>query len=255
MAWHRTGGEPLAKPALDHIQMGIFTTMLIYEVLSVRDVGPASNKETNGLLTCWPLPHTVCSMGLLPDTQCRERFPRHRLRRKPLVSEPGMHHGSAVMHVGITNTQWRGNVPGIPGACATRNFAYLVRGPWLQKIQHGVVDGLEPIWCQNICNHYGGVAHGCSNVMIKRLPFTTFQFKLCKFRLKFHWILLNDNESALVQTITWLWTEKPLSESMMAYHIDVYVTQPWWVSMRLVITHPFSDSLKLILSPYISPFF
>ena len=25
---------------------------------------------------------------------------------------------------------WRGNVPGIPGACATRNFAYLVRGPF-----------------------------------------------------------------------------------------------------------------------------
>ena len=23
------------------------------------------------------------------------------------------------------------NVPGIPGACATRNFTYLVRGPWL----------------------------------------------------------------------------------------------------------------------------
>ena len=24
------------------------------------------------------------------------------------------------------------NVPGIPGACATRNFAYLVRGPWVE---------------------------------------------------------------------------------------------------------------------------
>ena len=23
------------------------------------------------------------------------------------------------------------NVPGIPGACATRNFTYLVRGPWV----------------------------------------------------------------------------------------------------------------------------
>ena len=30
---------------------------------------------------------------------CRERFPRHRLQRKPLVSDPGMHHGTCVTHV------------------------------------------------------------------------------------------------------------------------------------------------------------
>ena len=30
--------------------------------------------------------------------ECRERFPRHRLQRKPLVSDPGMHHGT--MHPG-----------------------------------------------------------------------------------------------------------------------------------------------------------
>ena len=43
------------------------------------------------------------SMSLLPDKyncglrvrpECRERFPRHRLQRKPLVSDPGMHYGS-----------------------------------------------------------------------------------------------------------------------------------------------------------------
>ena len=42
-------------------------------------------------------------MGLLPDTQngglrmrqeCRERFSRHRLQRKPLDSDPVMHHGT-----------------------------------------------------------------------------------------------------------------------------------------------------------------
>ena len=81
--------------------------------------------------------------GLLPDTQnyrlrmrreCRERFPRHR--------------GLAIQTC-ITARAWRTcrdacrdrqlavslevgdgeNVPGIPGACTTRNFAYLVRGP------------------------------------------------------------------------------------------------------------------------------
>ena len=59
-------------------------------------------------------------MGLLPDTsncrlcmrrECRERFPPYRLKRKPLVSDPGMHHG----------------------ACATRNITYLARGPWVRR--------------------------------------------------------------------------------------------------------------------------
>ena len=49
-----------------------------------------------------------CDMGLLPDTQncglrmrqeCRERFPRHRLQRKSLVSDTGMHHDTCVRHV------------------------------------------------------------------------------------------------------------------------------------------------------------
>ena len=31
--------------------------------------------------------------------ECRERFPRHRLHRKPLVSDPGMHHCKCVTHV------------------------------------------------------------------------------------------------------------------------------------------------------------
>ena len=86
-------------------------------------------------------------IGLLPNTQncglrmlwgCRERFPRHRLQRKPLVSDPGMHHGTCVTHVpwcmsGSLSRDDGENVPGIPGACATRNFAYLVRGPWWKE--------------------------------------------------------------------------------------------------------------------------
>ena len=47
-------------------------------------------------------------MGLLPNTQncdlcmhreCRETFPRHRLQRKPLVSDPSMQYGTCVTHV------------------------------------------------------------------------------------------------------------------------------------------------------------
>ena len=55
------------------------------------------------------------------------------------VSDPDMHHGACVTHVpwcmsgsltsGFLWSQWRGNVPDIPGACATRNFTCLARGP------------------------------------------------------------------------------------------------------------------------------
>ena len=67
--------------------------------------------------------------------ECRERFPHHQFQRKPLVSDPGMHHGTCVMHVpwcmsGSLTLGGGKNVPGIPGACATRNFTYLARGPW-----------------------------------------------------------------------------------------------------------------------------
>ena len=83
-------------------------------------------------------------MDLLPDTQnCglrmrRERFSRHRHQRKPLVSDPGMHHGTCVTHVpwcmsGSLTSGGGENVPGIPGACATRNFTYLARGPWTRN--------------------------------------------------------------------------------------------------------------------------
>ena len=67
-------------------------------------------------------------------------FPRHRLQKKALVSDLGMHHGTCVTHVPwcMSGSLTRGggeNVPGIPGACATRNFTYLVRGPWYTEYQ------------------------------------------------------------------------------------------------------------------------
>ena len=70
---------------------------------------------------------------------CRERFPRHKLQRKPVVSDPSMHHGTCVTHVPwcmlVSLTRGGGeNIPDIPGACATRNFTYLVRGPWYWSV-------------------------------------------------------------------------------------------------------------------------
>ena len=37
--------------------------------------------------------------GLRMRWECRERFPRHRFQRKPLVSNSGMHQGTCVTHV------------------------------------------------------------------------------------------------------------------------------------------------------------
>ena len=66
--------------------------------------------------------------------ECREHFPRW-LQRKPLVSDPDMHHGTCVTHVpwcmlGSLTRGGRENNPGIPGTYTTRNFTYLARCPW-----------------------------------------------------------------------------------------------------------------------------
>ena len=54
-------------------------------------------------------------------------FPRRLFQRKPLVSDPGMHHGTCVTHVpwcmsGSLTCGDGENVPGIPGACAPANL-------------------------------------------------------------------------------------------------------------------------------------
>ena len=66
--------------------------------------------------------------------ECRERF-----SRPPRVSKPDMHHGTCIMYIpwcmprslisGFLWSRWREYVPGITGACANRNFTYLVRSP------------------------------------------------------------------------------------------------------------------------------
>ena len=57
------------------------------------------------------------------------------------VSDPDMHHGTCLTHVpwsmsgsltsGFFWSRVGEKVPGTPGACATRTFKCLVRGPWL----------------------------------------------------------------------------------------------------------------------------
>ena len=111
-------------------------------------------------------------MGLLPDTQicgcaCAGNagnvFPVTAGKRSRHASRH-VRHARAVMHAGIANQRFPlksaagENVPGIPGACATCNFTYLVRGPWrwaLGEILTTVTDTQDairmPIYGTGIC--------------------------------------------------------------------------------------------------------
>ena len=72
-------------------------------------------------IDCLEMDVIMLLMGLLSYTKnagcacagnAGDVFPRHRLQRKPLVSDPGIHHhvpdARAVLHVGIANPRWRG---------------------------------------------------------------------------------------------------------------------------------------------------
>ena len=56
---------------------------------------------------------------------------------KPTVSDPSMHHGTCITHVpwcmSGSLTRGGGENIGILGACATRNFTNLARGPWYKS--------------------------------------------------------------------------------------------------------------------------
>ena len=66
----------------------------------------------------------------------------------------------AVMHAGVANSRFPlnsaegGNVPGIPGACATRNFTYLVRGPWKQHFENCISADIQCFFRRRVTIKY-----------------------------------------------------------------------------------------------------
>ena len=99
---------------------------------------------------CHYCKHTFCdldclAMGLLPNTSnCGCACAGNAGNVFPATAGKQSRHASrhvrdarVVMHAGIANSCFPlnsaagGNVPGIPGACATRDFTYLVRGPYI----------------------------------------------------------------------------------------------------------------------------
>ena len=113
----------------------IFLQKIIWNNISI---------STNVFWLRWKAETEFVTMGLLPDTQncgcaCAGNagnvFPVTAGKRSRHASRH-VRHARAVMHAGIANLRYPlksaagENVPGIPGACATCNFTYLVRGPW-----------------------------------------------------------------------------------------------------------------------------
>ena len=76
---------------------------------------------------------TAC--GLRMRRECRERFSCHRgiaiptctTARASRTCRDACRDRSLAGSFEVSGGE---NVPGIPGACATRNFTYLIRGPW-----------------------------------------------------------------------------------------------------------------------------
>ena len=131
--------------------------------------------------------------------ECRERFPRHWLQWKPLVSDPDMS-GSLTRGGGES-------VPGIPGACATRKFTHLVRCPFHRR--HLQIHFRE--W--------------------KILYFDSNFTEICSYGLI-------DNTSALVQLMVWRRTgARPLPESMVTQFCDAYIcgTGERWVNHNIIM--------------------
>ena len=128
--------------------------------------------------------------------ECRERFPHNRLQRKPLFSDPSMHHGTCVTHVPwcMSGSLTRGsgeNVPGIPGACATRNFSYLARGlccgrwKWQNDMLTDTIDVVLPITLFEKLNAQAMGCHGYSNAIVL---YSSPQFMLVQAQTKTrHW--------------------------------------------------------------------
>ena len=110
-----------------------------------------------------------------------ERFPRHRLKKKPLVSHPGMHYGTCVTHVPwcmsepLTRSGGE-NFPGNHAACAIRNFMYLVRGPW---------------WVHRPCKYASPCLACCHDFIKDHSGFRLSQWKTTlKSNASSHWLSL-----------------------------------------------------------------
>ena len=96
----------------------------------------------------------------------RERFTRHLLQRKLRVGYLGMNHDMCVKPWCMSGSLTQGggeNVLSILGACATRNFAYLVRDPWSYVSFSD--DNLVSV-CANSSNHIFCILQSATGLIV-----------------------------------------------------------------------------------------
>ena len=100
MAWGWPGEKPLSGPMMVRLLMHICITQPQWASYQIRKIAGCACAGNAGNV-----------------------FPRRRFQSKPIVSDPGMHHGTCVTHVpwcmsGSLTCGDGENVPGIPGTCA-----------------------------------------------------------------------------------------------------------------------------------------
>ena len=122
-------------------------------------------------------------------------FPRNRLQRKPLFSDPGMHHGTCVTHVPwcMSGSLTRGdgeNVPCIPGTCAPAILRI-----WQEA--HGTfVDA---------CNLFTRILHNKTQQSVISIHMSWFVLyrrdMFCLFYIHFTWIYLQQVGPVIHQSV------------------------------------------------------
>ena len=125
--------------SLAHVTVGdfhCFQRSLRVPLSSFNGRQPVSPLQRGSLKIEMLIQWATCQICKLAGCACAgyAGFPRHWHQRKPLVSDPGMYHGTCVTHVpwcmsGSLTRVGGENVAGIPSTCATGIFTYLAKGP------------------------------------------------------------------------------------------------------------------------------
>ena len=124
----------------------------------------------------WIYRVTVGNASEMPGT-----FSPPSISKKPLLSDPDMHHGTCVTQVPwcMPKSLTRGggkNVPGIPGACVTHNFTYLARSPLCQlNTRSGKPSQYCTMYCQRAHDDMD-ILHNMSDLKYRTLVLSIISY-------------------------------------------------------------------------------
>ena len=116
-------------PWLPNLQNYILLFQIFIDIGKRKSIVAYSGIRAHGPLTRYVKLRVARAPGM-PGTLSPQLASKETASQRSRHASMHVRPARAVMHVGIANPRWRGNVHGIPGACATRNFTYLARGPW-----------------------------------------------------------------------------------------------------------------------------